>query len=125
LLAAGLFALSALGPEPTTWDIVWRMALCGAGFGLFQSPNNRTMISAAPRERSGAAGGMLATARLLGQTTGAVAVASGFHWLGLSASPLMLEGAAFAALLAGGMSVLRLRLPARETRHTLPLVDLP
>ena len=61
--------------HPTTSDIVWRMALAGAGFGMFQSPNNRTMIAAAPRERSGGASGMLGTARLLGQTTGAALVA--------------------------------------------------
>ena len=54
---------------PRSSDIIWRMALVGAGFGLFQSPNNRTMIAAAPRERSGGASGMLGTARLLGQTT--------------------------------------------------------
>jgi DHA2 family multidrug resistance protein-like MFS transporter len=52
-------------------DIAWRMALCGFGFGFFQAPNNRTMLAAAPLERSGAAGGMLATARLTGQTIGA------------------------------------------------------
>ena len=42
---------------------------------LFQTPNNRTMIAAAPRERAGGASGMLGTARLLGQTTGAALVA--------------------------------------------------
>ena len=56
-------------------QIAWRMALCGAGFGIFQSPNNRTMLSAAPRERSGGASGMLGTARLTGQTLGAALVA--------------------------------------------------
>jgi MFS transporter, DHA2 family, multidrug resistance protein len=44
------------------------MAICGAGFGLFQSSNNRTMLAAAPRERSGAASGLFGVARLLGQT---------------------------------------------------------
>ena len=68
------------------------MALCGAGFGFFQSPNNRTIVTAAPRARSGAAGGMLATARLLGQTSGAVAVAAGFHWMGVGSGPLLLRG---------------------------------
>ena len=51
------------------------MALCGLGFGFFQAPNNRTLLAAAPRARSGAAGGMFATARLLGQTLGAAGVA--------------------------------------------------
>ena len=75
LLAIGL-ALLALMPETATgFDIGWRMVICGIGFGLFQAPNNRTMISAAPRPRSGAAGGMLATARLTGQTLGATLVA--------------------------------------------------
>ena len=48
IFAAGLFALSRLGPVAGDLDIAWRMALCGIGFGLFQSPNNRTIISAAP-----------------------------------------------------------------------------
>jgi DHA2 family multidrug resistance protein-like MFS transporter len=52
-------------------DLAWRMALCGLGFGLFQSPNNRAIVAAAPRHRSGGAAGMLGTSRLLGQTLGA------------------------------------------------------
>jgi DHA2 family multidrug resistance protein-like MFS transporter len=75
LFAAGLASLAFLPAAPSPLDIVWRMALAGLGFGLFQTPNNRTMIAAAPRERSGGASGMLGTARLLGQTTGAALVA--------------------------------------------------
>jgi DHA2 family multidrug resistance protein-like MFS transporter len=75
VFAGGLAALALLPPHPALADIVWRMALAGVGFGLFQSPNNRTMIAAAPRERSGGASGMLGTARLLGQTIGAALVA--------------------------------------------------
>ncbi len=75
LFALGLLALALLPAQPAVADIAWRMALCGAGFGLFQSPNNRAMIGAAPIERAGAAGGVLSTARLLGQTTGTALVA--------------------------------------------------
>ncbi len=75
IFAAGLAALAMLPPHPSLIGIAWRMALAGIGFGLFQSPNNRTMIAAAPRERSGGASGMLGTARLLGQTIGAALVA--------------------------------------------------
>jgi MFS transporter, DHA2 family, multidrug resistance protein len=71
LFACGLGTLAFLPATPTPLDVIWRMALAGAGFGLFQTPNNRTMIAAAPRERAGGASGMLGTARLLGQTTGA------------------------------------------------------
>lgn len=54
--------------------IVWRMALCGIGFGLFQTPNNVVMVIATPTERTGSAGGMQSTARLVGQTFGATVV---------------------------------------------------
>ncbi len=56
VLCAGL-ALSAALPVNPTSVIAWRIALCGLGFGFFQAPNNRSMLSAAPLSRSGAAGG--------------------------------------------------------------------
>ena len=72
-------ALTALLPEhPSTADIMWRLMLCGAGFGIFSSPNNRLMMNAVPRDRSGSAGGIIATARTLGQTMGAALVALTF-----------------------------------------------
>lgn len=64
-----------LPASPSDISIIWPMILCGAGFGLFQSPNNHTIITSAPRDRSGGASGMLGTARLLGQSTGAALVA--------------------------------------------------
>lgn len=79
LLALALVALALLPAQPSDWDIVWRMALGGAGFGLFQAPNNRTMLACAPRVRAGAAGGMLATARLLGMSAGATVAAVVFR----------------------------------------------
>jgi DHA2 family multidrug resistance protein-like MFS transporter len=115
IFAVGLFMLSRLGAHPGTFDIVWRMAVCGLGFGLFQSPNNRTIVSSAPLNRSGAAGGMLATARLLGQTSGAVAVAVAFHLAGVTVGPKLLAASAVAAAIAAGLSLLRLRSP--RTRH--------
>ena len=82
IFCAGLAALATLGPHPTQIDICWRMAVCGIGFGVFQSPNNRMMLTSAPRERAGAAGGMLGTARLTGQTIGAVLTAILLHLFG-------------------------------------------
>jgi DHA2 family multidrug resistance protein-like MFS transporter len=117
IFALGLFMLSRLGTSPSTFDIVWRMAVCGIGFGLFQSPNNRTIVSSAPRQRSGAAGGMLATARLLGQTSGAVAVGVAFHLTGVKAGPSLLAASAVAALIAAGLSLLRLRSPRTVHRR--------
>ena len=82
LLAFGTAALAGLTPEATTLDIVWRLTLAGLGFGLFQSPNNKIIITSAPRERSGGASGMQSSARLVGQSLGAALVAVAF---GLSA----------------------------------------
>lgn len=75
IFATGLFTLYLLPPHPAEWNIIWRMALCGMGFGLFQTPNNVTIVSSAPTHRSGGASGMLGTARLLGQTLGTTLVA--------------------------------------------------
>lgn len=69
--AVGLALLAMLPAHASTIDIVWRMALCGFGYGFFQSPNNRAILSATPRERSAAASGMKQAARVVGQTTGA------------------------------------------------------
>ncbi|WP_462123396.1 MFS transporter [Methylorubrum thiocyanatum] len=75
LLAAGMAALALLPEAPTTLDVVWRLTLAGIGFGLFQSPNNKVIITSAPRERSGGASGMQSSARLVGQSLGAALVA--------------------------------------------------
>ena len=73
--AVGLAALAILSARTSMADVSWRMALAGAGFGLYQSPNNRTIQASAPRSRSGGASGMQAMARLLGQTVGAALTA--------------------------------------------------
>jgi DHA2 family multidrug resistance protein-like MFS transporter len=111
LFALGLAALALLTTETATFDIAWRMALAGAGFGLYQSPNNRTIQAAAPRSRSGGASGMQAMARLLGQTVGAGSTALVF------ASAM--NGAAGALWLAVAFSILGALVSA------VRLTDLP
>lgn len=106
--AIGLLSLALVPPHPNMFDIGWRMALCGAGFGMFQSPNNRTMMSAAPKSRSGGAGGMLATARLLGQTSGASLVALMFVHVPQSGAMMSLFLATGCAIVAAFVSLARL-----------------
>ncbi len=115
VLAAGLALMATLGRQSSDLDIVWRMAICGVGFGLFQSPNNRTMMTAAPRDRSGAAGGMLATARLTGMITGTALVAAIFGLAGRNAEPVDLSIAAGLAIVAAVASVARLGSPQGRT----------
>ncbi len=105
-LATGL-ALIALWPVLPAF--LAGTVLSGIGFGLFQTPNNRTMLLAAPRERSGAAGGMQGTARLSGQTAGALTMSILFALLPMTAAPRVGLGlAACFALIAGAVSALRI-----------------
>ncbi|SFB28631.1 MFS transporter, DHA2 family, multidrug resistance protein [Collimonas sp. OK607] len=75
ILTLGLLSLLTVTADSADGLVAMRLAVCGFGFGMFQSPNNRTMISVAPSLRSGAASGMLGTGRLMGQTAGASIVA--------------------------------------------------
>ncbi|NVZ99445.1 MFS transporter [Pseudomonas gingeri] len=83
VLALGMLSLALLPSDPSALDIGIRMVICGLGFGFFQSPNQKALMTSAPRERSSGASGMIATARLIGQSTGAALVALSF---GLSAT---------------------------------------
>ncbi|SCU94723.1 Uncharacterized transporter YebQ [Cupriavidus necator] len=109
MLAGGLVGLATLGPDAGSLDIVWRMAMCGTGFGFFQSPNNRAMIGATPPERSGGASGAQATTRLLGQTTGTAVVALLFSLAPTGAARIALYLAAVVAALGTLISLSRLR----------------
>ncbi len=108
-LSAGLLLLAFFPAGGTPAGFVWRMALCGLGFGFFQAPNNRTIMAAAPRDRSGAAGGMLSTARLLGQTMGAALVAILFRAYASAGSNIALCVAAALALAGAVVSMVRLK----------------
>jgi MFS transporter, DHA2 family, multidrug resistance protein len=108
LLGLGMVLLAMLPASPHVLDIVWRMAICGCGFGFFQAPNMKALMSSAPAGRSGGASGMVATARLTGQTIGAALAALCFGLVGREGATIALVlGAVFAAV-GCGMSVLRL-----------------
>jgi DHA2 family multidrug resistance protein-like MFS transporter len=108
LLALGMALLALLPANPNVTDIVWRMMICGFGFGFFQTPNMKAIMSSAPPHRSGSASGIVATARLTGQTTGAALAALCFGLAGRDGAALALAlGAGFAGL-GSVMSLLRL-----------------
>ena len=81
IFMTGLLLLVFIPIDSDIWDIAWRMAICGIGFGFFQTPNNIVMVMATPVERTGAAGGMQSTARLTGQTTGSTIVSIVFAFI--------------------------------------------
>jgi DHA2 family multidrug resistance protein-like MFS transporter len=108
LLTVGMVLLATLPASPGIADIVWRMAICGAGFGFFQAPNLKALMSSAPPGRSGSASSIVATARLTGQTIGAALAALCFGLADRDGAVLALAlGAGFAAL-GSVMSFLRL-----------------
>lgn len=93
----------------SVWNIAWRMAVCGIGFGMFQTPNNIVMVIATPIHRTGGAGGMQSTARLVGQTLGATIVTVVFALIAapVSAVTTCLCLALGMAVLAGVLSLSR------------------
>jgi EmrB/QacA subfamily drug resistance transporter len=70
LCAAGLFLLSRLTEANSGWDVVWRLAIVGAGAGMFQSPNNSTVMGSIPAFRLGIASGILTAMRNVGMVLG-------------------------------------------------------
>ncbi|MFI4980504.1 MAG: MFS transporter, partial [Nevskiales bacterium] len=117
VMTAGLLLVLFMPMPPSSADVAWRLAVCGIGFGFFQSPNNRLMIASAPRDRSGAGSGMLSTSRLLGQTTGSALVAlvfglthGGAHGIALGTKASIGMAASFAGI-AMVLSMLRVRQP--------------
>ncbi len=110
LYALGLGLTALLSAHPANLDIAWRLAICGAGFGLFQSPNNRAIMGSAPRSRSGSANGMLGLARLTGQTIGATIAALVFKLFPHHGQmPVAIGVACALAVIGMVLSFLRLR----------------
>jgi DHA2 family multidrug resistance protein-like MFS transporter len=97
-----------------TW-MAAAMFLGGVGFGFFQTPNNRAMLAGAPRHRSGAAGGMQATTRVFGQSSGTALVAIAFA-SSVSHGPVLGVVAAICCALAA--------LLTNIVRHMNPIADL-
>lgn len=76
IAVAGFLLMATLPPHASHGDIVWRMALCGVGYGMYLSPNGRLIVASAPVERAASASGLISTNRLLGQTLGATVLAA-------------------------------------------------
>ena len=84
------------------------MAVCGVGFGFFQAPNLRALMSSAPAGRSGSASSIVATAASPARPSARRWRRSCFGLAGHDGALLALAlGAGFAAL-GSLMSFLRL-----------------
>ena len=81
------------------------------------------MIAAAPRERTGGASGMLGTARLLGQTTGAALVALFLGRFAAQGTQISLLTAVGFALTGAVLSMLRLSEVGRRGAERVQVHD--
>ncbi len=108
VLCVGMVLVALLPARASDADIIWRLAVCGAGFGFFQSPNLKALTTSAPAERSGAASGIIPTARLIGQASGAALVAACFTLLGAAGAQAALWIGALLAAVACVVSFLRI-----------------
>jgi EmrB/QacA subfamily drug resistance transporter len=102
LLAAGLGRFALLGADADRASVIVALALCGLGAGLFTSPNNSSIMGAAPRDRQGTAAGLLAEARNVGMLAGVAAAGALFATLG-GGRPDEIAGATFMEAWRGTM----------------------
>jgi DHA2 family multidrug resistance protein-like MFS transporter len=120
IAVAGMISLAFLPASPHHFDLIWRIAVCGAGFAMFFSPNARQIIGSASIERAAAAGALTASIRQTGQTLGSTSVAAMLAaGIGTGSFPPLI--AAALGLIAGLCSVAVLKPPARRA----VFVDLP
>jgi MFS transporter, DHA2 family, multidrug resistance protein len=71
VLGGALIAIAARLGSGSAIALFALLVAAGAGFGLFQTPNNYVIIASAPADRSGAVGGLRAATRTGGQLIGA------------------------------------------------------
>jgi EmrB/QacA subfamily drug resistance transporter len=105
IACCGLFLLSQLNTQSTLWDVIWRLVVMGIGQGLFQAPNTRALMGAAPADEQGIASGVLATVRVIGQAVSVALAGSIFTSFGAAAAGVALSSPA--QLPAGRISMLQ------------------
>lgn len=115
VLVAGLISLGLVDEHTGVAGSLWRTALCGIGFGMFQPPNNREMMASLPPERSANVSGVMSTTRTVGQSLG-VALVGAALGLGLAVQWTLWLGA-FTTLLALLASVARVSLAGDALRQ--------
>jgi EmrB/QacA subfamily drug resistance transporter len=69
-MAAALVVILLGGSDVGTGRLLWALALCGAGLGGFEAPNDVDVLRSLPGERMGAGTALLGAVRNLGMTFG-------------------------------------------------------
>lgn len=86
--AVGLFGMALVGPSLPAWFAIAWLGVLGASMGLFQSPNNSTLLGSAPRALLGSATAFTQLARNIGMALG-IALSGTFFVLLHGPAPLV------------------------------------
>ena len=126
LFSVGLLCMAVVPDGASFGNVVWRMALCGLAYGLFQPPNSKGLVVSVPMDRTASANALGATARVVGQSIGAAIVAMLFYAFPDAGAAAVLFGASLVALLsgtAGFISGVSLPLSGRVTGNKSASMD--
>ena len=110
LLAVGLFLLGTADTATSVAHIAWVLALQGAGFSLFASPNMSAIMACVHDHHHGLASGLLATMRTMGMSlsmalTGMLLAAIVGTGRGPEAAPLILASLKGCCALFGAVAL--------------------
>lgn len=95
------------------WPMI-AMLIAGVGFGFFQTPNNRALLTGAPRHRSGAAGALQATTRVFGQSVGTALVGVAFTLSEANGAMIGVSVSIMCALAAMSVNIVRYFSPVAD-----------
>ena len=91
LMAIGCLLISTFNTKLTIINYMMAIIPYGLGVGMFQSPNNSTIMGAAPQDSLGIASGLLSLSRILGQTLGVPLVGGIFSFVTLNNTELITD----------------------------------
>jgi EmrB/QacA subfamily drug resistance transporter len=79
ILMSGLLYLSTLDAQSAIWQVAIGQGIMGIGNGMFQSPNNNSVLSSVPASKVGLASGISALMRNVGMVSGTAVAVSVFE----------------------------------------------
>ncbi len=121
LVGLALLAMGLFRPPPPV--LVLLIAAVGIGLGLFTSPNNASIMGAAPDDQAGMASGILNTTRGMGTALGLAVTASVFAGNGGSGGSTSAAAHAFSLTSLSLAGVAGLTVVVAAVRKSGPLAD--
>lgn len=116
IFAVGMGILGLFTPAGGVTSVIVGLAVVGLGVGLFTTPNNSAILTAAPPTDRGVASGLLAAARNVGMVCGVAA--AGTFLAGVAGAEALSRSFAHGVLTSAGLALVAAVLSAlRPVRH--------